>query len=100
MSDSVEEGQLVKWAPPTEDIRAAVPLRPDHPGIVVSVGPRHVLVNWARRRHTSAEQGTFEPEWLTVIDRTEFDELVRRVHDLDVSEGGDPAVDPRFAQID
>jgi hypothetical protein len=96
VSDQIEVGLLVKWTPTSETVRKSVPLRPDHPGIVVDVGPRHVLVDWVRRRHTLAEQSTFESEWLTLIDRTEFDRLAQRVQELDVGEGGDPAVDERF----
>jgi hypothetical protein len=96
MSDRVEVGLLVKWTPTSETVRKSVPLRPDHPGIVVDVGPRHVLVDWFRRRQTLAEQSAFESEWLTLIDRAEFDRLAQHVHDLDVSEGGDPGVDERF----
>ncbi|OZM79651.1 hypothetical protein [Pseudonocardia sp. MH-G8] len=96
MGEQVEVGVLVKWTPDSEIVRKAVPLRPDHPGIVVDVGPRHVLVDWVRRQHTPAEQGVFESEWLTLIDLAEFERLARRVHELDVAEGGDLAVDERF----
>lgn len=99
MSDRVEVGLLVKWAPSSETVRKSVPLRPDHPGIVVDVGPRHVLVDWFRRRHTLAEQSVFESRWLAVIDRDEFERLARHVHDLDVAEGGDPAADERFQDL-
>lgn len=99
MVHDLVEGVLVKWAPPRESLRNAVPLRRDHPGMVISVGPRHVLVDWVRRRHTLAEQGVFESEWLTVIDRAEFDELAQQVHELDLAEGGDPALDERFQDL-
>jgi hypothetical protein len=99
MTEHLVEGTLVKWAPPRERLRKAVPLRPEHPGMVISVGPRHILVTWVRRRHTLAEQSVFEPEWLTVIDRAEFDRLTQWVHELDVAEGGDPAVDDRFPDL-
>lgn len=96
MGAQVEVGLLVKWTPGSEIVRRSVPLRPDHPGIVVGVGPRHVLVDWLRRRHTLAEQSAFDAEWLTPIDRPEFERLARRVHEMDVAEGGDPAEDERF----
>jgi hypothetical protein len=96
VADNLAEGVLVKWSPPRESLRSAVPLRRDHPGVVISVGPRHVLVDWVRRRHTLAEQSVFESEWLTVIDRAEFDELAEIVQEMDVADGGDPAVDERF----
>ncbi|MHA6630912.1 hypothetical protein ACU61A_36195 [Pseudonocardia sichuanensis] len=96
MSERIEVGLLVKWTPDNDIVRKAVPLRPEHPGVVVDVGPRHILVDWVRRRHTRAEQGVFESEWLTLIDLAEFERLARRVHELDVAEGGDPAEDERF----
>jgi hypothetical protein len=96
MLRTVSEGLLVKWTPDSEIVRKSVPLRLDHPGVVVDVGPRHVLVDWFRRRHTLAEQSAFEPEWLTLIDRAEFELLAQHVQDLDVADGGDPAVDERF----
>jgi hypothetical protein len=92
----VEVGELVKWTPDHEIVRNAVPLRPEHPGIVVNVGPRHVLVDWFRRRHTRAEQSAFDAEWLTPIDLAEFERLAWRVHEQDVAEGGDQAGDERF----
>jgi hypothetical protein len=52
MSDRIEVGLLVKWTPTSDIVRRSVPLHPDHPGIVVSIGPRHVLVDWVGRRHT------------------------------------------------
>jgi hypothetical protein len=99
MGDRVEAGLLVKWTPSSETVRQSVPLRPDHPGIVVDVGPRHVLVDWFRRRHTLAEQSVFESRWLTLIDRDEFERLAQHVHDLDVAEGGDPGRDERFQDL-
>lgn len=96
MTGQLEVGLLVRWTPDREVLRMSVPLRPDHPGIVVGVGPRHVLVDWFRRRHTLAEQSVFEADWLTLIDLAEFESLAQRVHEQDVAEGGDPAVDERF----
>ncbi|MHA6630922.1 hypothetical protein ACU61A_36245 [Pseudonocardia sichuanensis] len=96
MSDWVEVGVLVKWTPDNEIVRKSVPLRPDHPGIVVGCGPRHILVDWVRRRHTRAEQSVFEADWLTLIDQAEFERLARIVHELDVADGGDPRMDERF----
>ena len=99
MDDQLAEGALVRWTPPRESLRTSVPLRQNHPGMVISVGPRHILVDWVRRQHTLAEQSVFEPEWLTVIERSEFDKLAQEVHVLDVAEGGDPALDERFADL-
>lgn len=67
--------------------------------MVISVGPRHILVDWVRRQHTLAEQSVFEPEWLTIIERVEFDRLAQEVHELDVADGGDSAVDERFEDL-
>lgn len=99
MTRYLVEGALVKWTPPREGLRTAVPLRHDHPGMVISVGPRHILVDWVRRRRTLAEESVYESEWLTVIERPEFDQLARQVHELDIAEGGDPAVDERFQEL-
>ena len=83
----VEQGDLVRWAPPTESIRRSVPLRDDHPGVAVSVSPRHVLVDWVDRRDSLAQQSAFAPEWLVVIGEKEFDQLSRRIPELDAEEG-------------
>jgi hypothetical protein len=100
MSDRIEVGLLVRWTPTSDIVRRSVPLRPGHPGIVVAGGPRHVLVDWVRRRHTLAEQSVFEAEWLTLIDRVEFDRLAGHVHEQNVAEGGDPAIDERFQGLE
>jgi hypothetical protein len=99
VDEHLVEGTLVRWSPPWKSLEDAVPLRRDHPGMVISVGPRHILVDWVRRQHTMAENSVYEAEWLTVIDRAEFDRLAREVHELDVAEGGDPAFDDRFEDL-
>lgn len=88
MNSVVEQGNLVRWAPPTENIRRSVPLRDSHPGVAVSVSPRHVLVDWVNRRDSLAQQSAFAPDWLVVISEEEFEELSRRVSELDAEESG------------
>jgi len=57
----------------------AVPLRPEHPGVVLSSGEKHVDVRWVDKQGWWVDEGVFDPRWLEIVSQERYDEQVEKL---------------------